>query len=328
MPAETRQEAWTGIVDRLLNRRRPTALESVGDADPPVPEGRLLGLRMTALYQQWQNTGGPDLVRLTEALIAHIGLAADTPIAQTCLKAAAAVRQWQGRAYHSARHHAEVATNAMVLAAISARLGSHTPPHDLGLLLAAALAHDIDMEPSIAEQVRFAAEAKSAAALDAIAASCGVGNDDRNAIRTLVMATEPHSRADIAALLAERDGAERTVPEPLARLAADPRLLRLAGLISDADLLSSAGLTRAWTRVQEQRLEREIGAPIADAKWHDFFDTIVGRDFLSRGGQHFAANLAHIRTARPRPPQPEKAMPRPNRPAGRRSAAARPHRSA
>ena len=303
-PPGTSQEAWTGIIGRLLNRRHSSAPVSADDARSDVPDARLLGLRMTALYQRWQNTDGPDLVRLTEALITHIGLAADTSVARTCLAAAAAVSRWQGCAYHSARHHAEVATNAMVLAAISARLGSRTPPHDLGILLAAALAHDIDVDPATAKQVRFAAEAKSAAALDAIAASCGVGDDDRNAMRILVMATEPHSRPDIAALLAGRAGAESAMPDPLTRLAADPRLLKLAGLISDADLLSSAGLTRAWTRVQERRLEREIHAPIADADWHHFFDTIVGRDFLSRGGQHFAANLARIRTSRPRPAPP------------------------
>lgn len=304
MPAGSGQETWTGIIGRLLNRSHPGAPARADDAASRVPDARLLGLRMTALYQHWQNTDGPDLVRLSEALIAHIGLAADTPVARTCLEAATAVSRWQGCAYHSARHHAEVATNAMVLATISDRLGCHTPPHDLGILLAAALAHDIGLEPATAKQVRFAAEAKSAAALDLIAASCGVGDDDRNAMHTLVMATEPHSRADIAALVAGRVGAEGALSEPLARLAADPRLLRLAGLISDADLLSSAGLTRAWTRVQEQRLEREMCAPIVDAEWHHFFDTVVGRDFLSRGGQHFAANLAHIRTSRPRPAPP------------------------
>jgi hypothetical protein len=299
MPPGTPQEAWTGIIGRLLNRKHPNSAARAGDAQPPVPDARLLGLRMTALYQRWQNTDGPDLVRLTEALITHVGLAVDTPIARTCLEAAAAVRRWRGCEYHSARHHAEVATNAMVLATISAQLGCHTPPHDLGILLAAALAHDIDLEPATAKQVRFEAESKSAAALDAIAASCGVGDDDRHAMHLLVMATEPHSRAGIAALLAGQDGADGALPDPLARLATDQRLLKLAGLISDADLLSSAGLTRAWTRVQEQRLEREINAPIADADWHQFFDTIVGRDFLSRGGRHFAANLAHIRKSRP-----------------------------
>src|ERR1700693_3285899 len=102
----TDQEAWTGIIGRLLNRKSPGAPNS------HVPDARLLGLRMTALYQRWQNTDGPDLVRLTEWRVAHIGLAADTPFARTCLGAAAAVRRWQGCAYHSARHHAEVATNA------------------------------------------------------------------------------------------------------------------------------------------------------------------------------------------------------------------------
>ena len=287
------------IIGRLLDGRHCSRPAISAGAERDMPSAQLLGLRMAALYCYWQNTAGPDLVRLAAAFITHIGLTAGTPIARTCLQAAAAVAKWQGRAYHSARHHAEVATNAMVLAAISARQGAPVSAHDLGILLAAALAHDIDWQPTPDQRSRFAAEAKSAAVLDRIAAACGLGADDRRAIRVLVMATEPYSRAGMAALLAAPD---RGIGLPsgdrgtaLSVLAAEPSLLHLASLLSDADLLSSAGLTRAWSRVQWQRLARESERPAKPADWEHFFDAIVGADFLSRAGRHFSANLARIR---------------------------------
>ena len=301
MPPPNRQESWNGIIGRLLRPRRAQSHEFPDGGDGSVPDARLLGLRMAALYRHWQRTAGPDLVRLTDALLDHIGLRAGTPLAGTCREAAAAVSRWQGSAYHSARHHAEVATNAMVLATISARQGGAIPPHELGLLLAAALAHDIYWE-SDGGQARFAAEERSAEALDAIAARCGATEGDRLAMRVLVLATEPKSRAEIADLVAGRGAADR-LPRPLAPLHGNKPLLRLASILSDADLLSSAGLTQEWTRVQGQRLASEGHMPIGTAVWQHFFDTIVGSAFLSLGGQHFAANLARIRRGKPGAPQ-------------------------
>ena len=301
MPAQKRQQSWSGVIERLLRPRHHDGRTAANGADAAPPDAHVLGLRMAALYCYWQHTDGPDLPQLTDALVAHIGIAPNTPIGCTCRNAAAAVSRWRGRAYHSARHHAEVATNAMVLAALAARRGNAVPPRDLGILLAAALAHDIHWEPA-RQQVRFAMEAKAAATLDAIAAECGVAAEDRQAMRALVLATEPHSRADLAA--PDRPAPAADVPEPLARLLREPRLLRLAELLSDADLLSSAGLSPAWTRVQGQRLARETKAALGEAERRYFFDAIVGPRFLSPGGQYFAANLARIRAWRPHDGQP------------------------
>jgi hypothetical protein len=188
-----------------------------------------------------------------------------------------------------------------VLATVSSRLGCAIPAHDVGILLAAALAHDINWEPITDKHSRFAAEAKSAGALDAIAAGCGVGVDDRCAMHVLVLATEPYCRADLAALLS-LPASEARVPAgesaaTLAPLAAEPRLLQLAALLSDADLLSSAGLSRSWSRVQWQRLAREGDHAPGKKAWHHFFEAIVGPDFLSHGGRHFSPNLARIRAS-------------------------------
>lgn len=287
-----------GVIGRMLRQPGPKRSGRSGEPDQSVPEPRRLGLRMAALYRHWQRTGGPDLPRLTGALLSHIGLPAETPLAATCRAAAEAVSEWRGSAYHSARHHAEVATNAMVLATIAVRQGSPIPAHDLGLLLAAALAHDILFEPAADRSARFANEIRSAAALDSIAARCGLAGADRRAIRLLILATEPGSRAGLAALIAD-PGTAGKLPAPLAPLAVDPRLLALAALLSDADLLSSAGLTRNWAAVQGERLADENRMPIGRAEWERFFQDIVGPSFVSAGGRHFGANLARIRTLGP-----------------------------
>src|SRR5438105_9930713 len=74
MRPPNRQESWNGIIGRLL-RPRPAHSHELADAtDGAVPEARLLGLRMAALYRHWQRTAGPDLARLTDALLDHIGL--------------------------------------------------------------------------------------------------------------------------------------------------------------------------------------------------------------------------------------------------------------
>src|SRR5579875_3324295 len=127
MLSEREPESGLGLIDRLLRR-------SGLDGEAALPDARKLGRRMAALYRRWQRSGGPDLPRLTEALLHHIGVPADTPLGATCREAALAVSRWEGGAYHSARHHAEVATNAIVLATIDARLGGRLPAHDLGLL--------------------------------------------------------------------------------------------------------------------------------------------------------------------------------------------------
>ncbi len=289
MLSEREPESGLGLIDRLLRR-------SGLDGEAALPDARKLGRRMAALYRRWQRSGGPDLPRLTEALLHHIGVPADTPLGATCREAALAVSRWEGGAYHSARHHAEVATNAIVLATIDARLGGRLPAHDLGLLLAAALAHDIHFEPARNSRARFAAETRSAEALDEIAARCGLDADDRRRVHLLVLATEPRSRPELGLLIGDAQAAAN-LPPLLTPLLGEPSLLPLAALLSDADLLSSAGLTRAWARVQGDRLARESRRPIGKAEWRHFLDDIVGPGFLSDGGRHFAANLARIRNA-------------------------------
>jgi hypothetical protein len=177
---------------------------------------------------------------------------------------------------------------------LARRRGQTIDPHATGLLLAACLSHDLYYSPSVA-RVRFAAEAASAEALDAIAAACGCDAADRQAMRALVIATEPSMRL--------RPGGPLGAPlEPraarlLGRKSVDPTLTVLATLLSDADMLSSVGLTVGWYRVQEARLKQEAARPADPGDGERFFSDIVGPGFLSDAGRVFSINLAAIRRA-------------------------------
>ena len=247
---------------------------------------------MAALYGSWDLPGALDLPAVATTLLNRAG-GAGTPVGRACGAVAEAVARWGGHAYHSAKHHAEVATNVGVLAALSCRLGPPMLPAEQTLLLAAALSHDIHYDPAPRSLPRFTRETISADAMDAIAAKCGAADSDRHELRLLILATEPGFRSRLATLAVSDPG--RPVPETLVPLAARPDLIGLAAMLSDADLLSSAGLTPSWHDVQRSRLERELGLSIPPASDLTFFDAVVGQDFLSLPGRYFRPNLDSIR---------------------------------
>jgi hypothetical protein len=257
-----------------------------------LPEPSRLGRRIAALYESWQNAGMPDMQGLASALLRRHRIPADSPLARTCRGAATAVAAWGGLPYHSALHHAEVATNAMVLVELADRLGQPIDGHATALLLAACLSHDLHYQSSVA-RARFAAEAVSAGALDQIAAASGCDEADRQALRALVIATEPGLRLRAGGPLGSP--LDLTAARLLGRQSVEPGLAALAAILSDADLLSSVGLTIGWYRVQQSRLEREADRPYEPGESAQFFREIVGPDFLSAPGRVLSSNLAAIR---------------------------------
>jgi hypothetical protein len=246
-----------------------------------------LGRRLAALFFSWRACCDP--AELIGELIRRAGLSEASALGRTALEAGARLLQWGGYPYHCALHHAEVATSAMVLAALGDAV---LAPEDLGLLLCASLAHDLEFDPALAASGRFVAEARAAAALEAIAAACRVAPAERQALRLLILATEPLARAGLRAWL--RQG----VPHPDARLrglGARPGLLALAAVLSDADLLPSSGLTTGWQVRQQDRLALEWARAVTPADRRHFFHTILGPDYLSPGGARFLPNLRRIR---------------------------------
>jgi hypothetical protein len=288
-------------VDSAIVDSDPTAIDLVGGligASSSSPNAARLGRRMASLYATWQDGRLPDMANFATGMLVRNGIDTTGPIAQTCLAAARAVAAWGGLPYHSATHHAEVTTNAMMLVEISHRRGQTIDRRETAQLLAVCLSHDLYYSPSVA-RVRFAAENTSAEALDALAAAAGCDAADRQAMRALVIATEPGLRlrpgGPLGAPLDPRAG------RLLGRTAVEPALAGLAAILSDADLMSSVGLTVGWYRVQETRLEQEADRPAEPGDAERFFSDIVGPDFLSDAGRVFSANLAAIRRAVCRP---------------------------
>ena len=252
------------------------------------PDAASLGRRMAALYRVW--AGGMDLPRLATSLLEPLRLGPD-PLASTCHALAAAVTRWGGPPYHSALHHAEVATNAAVLAELAAWSGHPLPARRRALLLAACLGHDYLYRPG---GPRFAAEAASADAADAVARRCGLGRADRDDLRRLILLTEPGCRRGPSgnAQAPSLPRQDLVPPTP-----ASPDLASLAAPLSDADLLSGSGLTWQWSRVQQGRLGRELGRTLTPVENLAFLEGIVGPSFLSPGGHAFDPNLRRITAA-------------------------------
>jgi hypothetical protein len=257
-----------------------------------VPDPARLGGRMAGLYRRWAGPEDVDLTAITDGFLQRLGCD-DSPVGQACRAAANAVTQWGGHPYHSVQHHAEVATNAMVITELVRPRGPSVTPDRRALLLAGCLAHDLYYDPHAAVRPRFAAELESAHALNAIAERCGVSAAERTELTCLILATEPGFRSSLASVILGQPHPD--MPPGLQWLTADPSLATLAAIISDADLLSSFGLTQDWHQFQVQRLQNEIGRNISPQEDLRFLDGIVGADFLSPGGRMFSPNLARLR---------------------------------
>lgn len=258
----------------------------------PLPDAETIAECLTATYRRWDIQQDAKLVELTRAFIDHLGAGHD-PLGQTCLEVAEHVTHWGGHSYHSDRHHAEVATNTMVITSIARRRGEVVRTRSRLLALTASIAHDLYYDPASTGMSPFELETISAQALDRVAQRCGVTTGDRDILNCLVLATYPGFRSDLREILAGRQ-ARRSLPLPLSLIEQRPGLARLAAVVSDADLLSSVGLTERWHDVQRSRLEQEIGRSISAKDDAAFLDVVVGSRFLSPGAQYFDGNLARI----------------------------------
>lgn len=261
----------------------------------PLPEAAEIAGCLTATYRHWDRQGDAGLVELTQRFVDQLGAGRDM-LGHSCLEAAKAVTRWGGYPYHSTRHHAEVAANVMVITSIARRRGEKVRTRSRLLALTASLAHDLFYDPARTGAPPFEQERVSAQALDAIAERCGVSIGDRQILSCLILATYPGFRGELREILAGRR-CRSPLPAPLNSIEQRPGLADLAAILSDADLLSSVGLTEQWHDVQRRRLEQETGCRIRAKDDATFIDLIVGNRFLSPGAQYFDNNLARIRAA-------------------------------
>ncbi len=266
----------------------------------PAPAGRpspdRLARRIAALYRSWTRPGF-DLREVIDGYLAEIGLPDRTPLKTVARRLATDLKQWEGHPYHSSLHHAEVANNAMVLTWLSAERGKALAPADVLLLLVAALGHDRDHDGTTNGDTPFRLETIAADAVDRICVEAGVDLDTRADLRLLILSTDASMRLKLHALRESVDPDSVELPRALERLRHSHRLFRLVRLLSDADLMSSAALTKRWSLEQSARLSAEWQKPVDHACLSYFFDGMVGQDMLSKAGRFFSGNLRKIRAA-------------------------------
>lgn len=242
--------------------------------------------RLSALYGRWACEHF-DLVAVASVLGGEAGIDPRDPLGQASIAMARATSGWHGHPYHSVLHHAEVACCAMMLATLA-----DVDPRQRGLLLCAALGHDIGFDPAAPRQP-FHLEAIAADTTDDIMKASNVGAADRSAIRTLILATEPSARR-VLRLLADGNPPGE-VPHQIAGLQANASLVELAAILSDADVMPSAGLTPEWSAIECERLSRESGHEVDATAFARFLDGLVGATFISAPGVLMNPNLGRIR---------------------------------
>jgi hypothetical protein len=257
-----------------------------------------LGHALARLYRLWDRTG-TSLSVVTRHLQHRAGITskawADTEMAVVRRTSA-----WSGHPYHSVLHHAEVASTAIELARSPLTGCAPLDCRRIHLLLCAALGHDIGFDPLLVPRTPYMLETRAAVEVSDAMRESGADWHDIEDVQALILATEPSARRALRHLMEEIEegtpSALRIVPPPeLAHLGDDEELVRLAALLSDADLMSSAGLNAEWTQVQADRLALETGVAATPAGMLGFLDGLVGASFVSPQGRFMNRNLAAIR---------------------------------
>ncbi|MFA5122188.1 hypothetical protein [Zavarzinia sp.] len=261
-----------------------------------------------AAYEQIEATAGPKLGPIVDWLLAGYGFAADHPYRRAAAQIAAAIEARDTphplNPYHNAHHTLEVVLNAHYLAARNDAVATHIrlTAREHGLLCVAALIHDFEHDGTMNGAQRFRLERLANDRATPHFDAAGVTPEDQAAIRVIVLATDPagpnlymkslHSEAFYGG---PPPDATTAFPE-LLPLAEDHRLLRLAGLLNDADLLSSAGLSSDYAAKQSAKLGAEAGRRLGSADFLRFLGHIVGGSFTTRAGRFFNLNMFLIKS--------------------------------
>lgn len=210
-------------------------------------------------------------------------------------------------AYHDALHTLNVATLTFAMIETNNRQSAQDPQvekldlRQRYILLLAAIGHDID-HPGVGNPPsnHYKNENASFATLRKIMIHAGVGQDDQDAIETLIRTTSPNGphavmkQAAVAHHAGEKPDWDKIDPSgkfPELQTLNSPKLAEMAAILSDADLGASAGFGFDMNQEMSRRLTGEakyagqaidFTTPQARAF---FIEKIVGEQgFASRAG--------------------------------------------
>lgn len=303
------------IVERSMTRRMDQLAADAGialDIEPfAVIQGhtaRRAARAITATYGRLEATPGDKLAPIVLWLLETCGFGADHPYARAARPIAEAIEARDTprpvNPYHNAHHTLEVVLNAHYLAARNDVVATmiRLTPREHGLLCLAALIHDFEHDGTMNGKQRFRLEQLANDTATPFFDEAGISAEDQAVIKVTVLATDPAGPNLYMKSLHSHEFYGGPTPDPatayaeLAPLAQDRRLLRLAGLLNDADLMSSAGLSLDYSRRQSDKLGAEGGRYLDCNDMLRFLSHIVGGSFTTRAGRFFNTNMFLIKS--------------------------------
>ena len=316
-----------GDVAAALRRLLPRlAAEAAPDPEAlpfrfdPAATAAAIGRDLAALHRRMAGSGRPSLPALLAAAYDALGMDPATPERRVAMVAAVLAQVTPAPRYHNARHTREVVADAIWLAAATPELGAG----DRALLYLAAAVHDLGHDGGTNERtdrhgrrrwIPGFLEDRSLALILPVARRAGVAAARCEDLATMVRQTDIVARPALTALHdmvlggaggggAGGDGADgggRRLDAPadkgLARLRSRPGVLRTAALLADADVMASAGLSRASQKLQDSRFAAERGIATTPDGTLLFLDRMLGGRFITAVGRRLDPNLARLRAA-------------------------------
>ena len=227
------------------------------------------------------------------------GLAPDEPLCVAGQRIADAMDTGVGAGganpYHNAQHFCEVLLSALYLSLLAG-----IAPREKAEVLVTALVHDFHHDGTKNMSATFRLERLSAEASAPYLEAAGVPPEVCARVAAMVFATEVtlgtrfarecHLHFSAGAPSPSLSG----IPAPLALLASDASLAMEAVIVSEADVLSSAGLTVQYGELQQQKLAAEWQQPLGAEHKLKFLNQVF-QDFTI--GRFFSPNLRALKDA-------------------------------
>ncbi len=299
--------AFRRLLPRLATEPAPDPSALPFRFDPALGAAET-GRAIAAAHRRMARTGRPSLPGLLAAAYDGIGMAPEAPERRAAMVAAVLAAATPAPRFHDLRHTREVVANAIWLAAATPRLSAG----ERALLFLAATVHDLGHDGGTNARagadgrrrtIPCLLEDRSLGLILPVARRAGLAPARIAALVAMVRQTDIARRAGLTALhdavLGEgASPARATGPEDdPERLRARPRVLLATAVLADADVLTSAGLTRASQRVQDARLAAERGTAVDPAVGLRFFDRLLGGRFITAAGRRLDPNLRRLRAA-------------------------------
>jgi hypothetical protein len=294
------------------NQKPPFA---IGEGSPAE-----IAKQLASLYVDYDNHQ-PQIASIWLAATQAVGLDATSPFFRAGLKLAQTMDAGEGTGiefgYHNTKHYIQVLLNATYLALRnqnSSNAGITLTSDEKGKLLFAALAHDFYYEPggnktSDGKPAPYRLEDISFLKARPYLEEQTVSRQDISDVGVMIYGTDvsPASKAGAFVRAAHayhfENGTMPTVTEVLERVRPvlqNPRLARMAAMLGDADILSSAGFTPDFGDKETVKLRQEWGKTITtrlDGAEHTigFLTNIVQNRFTTPEATFFQPNLEEIR---------------------------------